>query len=90
MTAPHLLQNFVPSESGAPQELQKAMAHLVASSNGGVYRSGFKVSSVEFPKLSRSRSRATDSPFRLRSGQPRRLSLRDSVAYEVIVQGRLM
>src|SRR3974390_2206152 len=32
--APHLLQKFVPSASCAPQELQKAMVHLVSSLTG--------------------------------------------------------
>src|SRR5580765_2849249 len=31
--APHLLQNFVPSASCAPHELQKAMDHLVVRLN---------------------------------------------------------
>ena len=31
---PHLLQNFVPSLSGAPQELQNAMLHLVGCLTG--------------------------------------------------------
>jgi hypothetical protein len=29
VAAPHLLQNFVPSLSAAPQELQNAIDHLV-------------------------------------------------------------
>src|ERR1700756_4771154 len=32
--APHLLQNFVPSLRGAPQELQNAMVHLMVSLTG--------------------------------------------------------
>ena len=34
MAAPHLPQNFVPSARGAPQELQKAMVHLLGSLTG--------------------------------------------------------
>src|SRR5215470_3032604 len=34
--APHLLQNFVPSASCAPHELQKAMDHLAVRLNGRV------------------------------------------------------
>src|SRR5690349_12967334 len=39
--APHLLQNFIPSVSVAPQELQNAITHLkqvVFHSNARVYR----------------------------------------------------
>src|SRR5258708_15167379 len=37
--APHLLQNFVPGVSVAPQELQNAMGHLVPSDCNGWGRS---------------------------------------------------
>jgi len=36
--APQLLQNFVPSLRGAPQELQNAMVHLAHQLDGRVYR----------------------------------------------------
>src|SRR5690349_15765701 len=54
--APHLLQNFIPSLSVAPQELQNAITHLkqvVFHSNARVYRrlaakavSGFRIELV--------------------------------------------
>ena len=41
--APHFLQNLVPSASCAPQELQKAMGHLVVVERASISQMGFKV-----------------------------------------------
>src|SRR6516164_5242412 len=53
MTAPHLLQNFVPSARLAPQELQNAIGHLLDGLDGRVYRrkAGFKVAKWQGGKV---------------------------------------